>query len=88
MLVFCKYLLLYLFSMNFLTSFGTSSTPKLSKYVIFSAFTYKAIQWVPIDLYSSRFITYARFFIFGILFLPKDPPDYPILCNWVFDNFI
>ena len=20
--------------------------------------------------------------------LPKDPPDYPILCNWVFDNFI
>ena len=20
--------------------------------------------------------------------LPKNPPDYPILCNWVFDNFI
>ena len=20
--------------------------------------------------------------------LPKNPPDFPILCNWVFDNFI
>ena len=32
--------------------FGISSTPKLSKYVTFLVFTYKTIQWVPIDSYS------------------------------------
>ena len=32
-------------------------------------FTYKAIQWVPIDLKSSRFITDAPSFILGKLFL-------------------
>ena len=45
--------------MNFLCSFGIYSTPKLSNYVLFSAFTYKAVQCVPIDSYSSRFIIYA-----------------------------
>ena len=55
--------------MAFSISFGICSTPKLSKYVPFLAFTYKAIQWVPIDLYSSRFITYATSFILGKLFL-------------------
>ena len=33
-----------LFSMNFLVSFGICSTPKLSKYVTFLVFKYKAIQ--------------------------------------------
>ena len=37
--------------MNALISFGICSTLKLSKYVTFLAFTYKAIQLVPIDLY-------------------------------------
>ena len=54
--------------MNFLISFGICSTPKLSKYVTCSAFTYNAIQCVPIDLYLSRFIIYAPSFILGKLF--------------------
>ena len=55
--------------MNFLISFGIYSTPKLSKYVSSSAFTYNAIQWVPVDSYSSRFIIYAQSFILDKLFL-------------------
>ena len=46
--------------MNFLISFGICSNPKLSKYVKLLAFTYKEIQRVPIDSYSSRFIRYAH----------------------------
>ena len=38
---------IFLFPVSFLTSFGIYSTPKLSKYVTFLAFTYR----VPIDLY-------------------------------------
>ena len=45
--------------MNFLISFGICSTQKLSKYMILLPFTNKAIQLVPIDLNSSRFITYV-----------------------------
>ena len=48
--------------MNFIISFGIFSTPKPSKYVTLSAFTYKAIQWVPIDSYSSKYIVYASSF--------------------------
>ena len=47
--------------MNFIISFGICSTPELSKCVTFLAFTCNAIQWVPIDSYSSRFIIYALF---------------------------
>ena len=61
--------IILLFPMNFQISFGIYSTPKLSKYIMLFSFTYKAIQWVPIDLYSSRFITYAPSFILGKLFL-------------------
>ena len=39
--------------MNFLISFGICSTPKLSKYVTFSVFTFNATQCIPIDSYSS-----------------------------------
>ena len=53
--------------MNFLIFFGICSTPKLSKLTILFAFTYKVIQWVPIDSYSSRFISYAPSFILGKL---------------------
>ena len=49
--------------MKFSTSFGVSSTLKLSKYMILLPLTYKAVQWVSIDLYSSRFITSASSFI-------------------------
>ena len=38
------YVIIFLFPINFLISFGICLTPKLSKYGIFSAFTYKAIQ--------------------------------------------
>ena len=38
------------------------STPKLSKYVALLLYTYKAIQWVLNDLYSSTFVTYAPSF--------------------------
>ena len=57
--------------MNFLISFGTFSTSKLSKYIMLLQFTQKAIQGVPTDLESSRFITYDPFFILGRLFLEK-----------------
>ena len=66
-------LVILLFPMNFLISFGMCLTPKLSKYVIFLAFTYKAMQWVPIDSYLSRSITYAPSFILGKLFLEWAP---------------
>ena len=36
-------------------SFGKYSTPKLSNYVKLLSFTQNVIQWVPIDLYSSKF---------------------------------
>ena len=63
------FVLTFLFQMNFLISYGLFSTPKLSQYALFSAFTYDAIQWVSIDLDSSRFITYAPFFILDKSFL-------------------
>ena len=28
------------------------------------------------------------FFINGPESVPKNPPDCPIICNWVFDNFV
>ena len=59
--------------MDFLIYFGIYSTPKLSKYVTLLLFLCKAIQRVPIDLYSSRFITYAPSFTLGKLFLEKAP---------------
>ena len=56
--------------MNFLISFGIYSTPKLSKYIaLLFPFTYKAIQWVSIDLNSSKFIKYVPSFILGNSFL-------------------
>ena len=64
--------------MNFLFFFGICSTPKLSKYIILLPFTYKTIQWVPTDLNSSRFITYALSFVLGKLFLPNSSRDLTI----------
>ena len=55
--------------MNFLIPFGICSTPKLSKYVTYKAFTCKAIPCVSIDSYSSRFITYTPSFILDKIFL-------------------
>ena len=55
--------------MNFIISFGICSTPKLLKKVTLLPVRYKAMQCVPIDLYSSRFITYTPSVIFGKLFL-------------------
>ena len=63
------FVIIYLLPINFLNSSGVCSTPKLSKYVTLSPFPYKAIQWVPIYLYSPRLIAYAPFFITGRLFL-------------------
>ena len=64
----------FLFPRNVLISFRIYSPPKVSKYVALSLFTYKAIQWVPIDLYSSYWfiwglLSYARSFTVGKLFL-------------------
>ena len=53
--VFRKYLLWHLLSKILLISSGMYSTAKLSKYVTLLPSTYKTIQCVPIDLYSSRF---------------------------------
>ena len=44
-------------------NFVWSEVLKLSKYVTLSSLTYNASQWVPVNLYSSRFITYAPSFI-------------------------
>ena len=60
---------IFLFPMKFLISFEICSTPKLSKYITFLAFTYKPIQWVPIDSYPSGFITYAPSLILEKIFL-------------------
>ena len=54
--------------MNFLISFRICSTSNLSKYIALLPFTEKVIQRVPIELYSSRFITYVSSFISGKLF--------------------
>ena len=62
---------IFLVPINFLISFRMYSTPKVSKYVTLLPFTYKAIERVPTDLYSSRFITYVPSFILGKLFLEK-----------------
>ena len=57
--------------MNFLIPFGIYSIPKLSKSVRLSPFTYKDIQLVSIDLYSSRLIAHTPFFILVNFFLNK-----------------
>ena len=58
--VFYKILvIIFLIPMNFLISFGICSTPKLSKYVTFSAFTHKAIQWVP-NIYTYQDLLHMR----------------------------
>ena len=36
-----------------------NSTQKLTKYVTLLPFTYIAIQWVPVDLHSSKLILYG-----------------------------
>ena len=59
----------FLFPMNVLISFGIFSTPNLSKYIPLLLLTYEAIQWAPIDSYSSRFIINAPSFILDTLFL-------------------
>ena len=58
----------FVLPVSFFICFGMYSTPKLVNYVTLSRFTYKAIQQVPIDLYSSRFITYAPYFICAMHF--------------------
>ena len=56
--------------MNFLILFGICLTPKLSKFVTFSAIAYNANDYrVPVDSYSARFTTYASSFILSKLFL-------------------
>ena len=50
------------FSINFMISFGMCSRPKLSKEETLLFHAYKAILWVPLSEYSSRFITYAPSF--------------------------
>ena len=63
------FVVIFLLPINFLISFEICATPKLSKYVTLSPFTYKANQWLPIDSYSPRFITYVPSFIWSKLFL-------------------
>ena len=57
----------FLLPMNLLISFGICLTPKPSKYVTVLQFIYNGMWWVTIDIYSSRFITYATSFILGKL---------------------
>ena len=66
---------IFLFLINFCI-FRICSTPKLAKYVTFSAFTYNAIQRVPIGSYSSRFIINAPSFVFHEIFLEQAPSNF------------
>ena len=61
--------MVFLLLMKFLVSFGICSTPKLQNYVALPPFTYKAIQWVPIDLYWSKLITSDPSFILNIYWI-------------------
>ena len=61
---------MFWFPMDFEIYFGIFRTPKLSNYVTFSAFVYNAIQWVPIDPYSSKlYMIYVPSVILDKLFL-------------------
>ena len=70
-----KYLLWYFFPINILISLGICLTPKLLKYTTLLPLTYNAIQWVPYDSYSSRFITSPPSFILGKLFQDWTPSN-------------
>ena len=61
--------MMFLFPVNILVSFGICSILKLSKYIILLPFRYKIVQRVPIDLHSLRSITYAPSFILVKLFV-------------------
>ena len=61
------FIMIFLFLINFLISFGKCSTPELSKFTMLFAFTYKVIQ-LPIYLYSPPFTTCVSSFILGKLF--------------------
>ena len=63
------FVIIFLFPLSFLVSFGICPTLKLSKYITLLPFTYKSIQWVPIDLNSSECITKTTPFIFHKSFL-------------------
>ena len=72
MLVLYKYLLQIFYSL-WIFLFLICSTPKQSKYVTFLVYEYNAIQWVPIESYSSRYILYALSLILDKLFLEYTP---------------
>ena len=59
------FVVIFLFPMNFLICFGICSTTKLLNYVILSPFIYNSINGIPVELYTSRFTTYAPSFILG-----------------------
>ena len=64
-----KIFFIFLLLINLLISSGICSAPRLSRFVILLAFTYRAIQCVPVDFYSSRFTMQApSFIVFGTLF--------------------
>ena len=62
-------MIIFWFTMNFLILFGICQAAKQSKHVTFSAFIFKATQWVPIGSYSLRFIIYTPSFILDKLLL-------------------
>ena len=66
--------MIFLFPMNFFISFGRYNS-KAIRVCYISVFTFKDIQWVPIDSYYSftRFITYVPSFILGKVFRELKP---------------
>ena len=65
-------------------------TQKLSKYTIFFALTYKAIQRAPIDSYSTRFITYAPHLLFQVNYFLNKHHQIKVHFddNFVFQNLL
>ena len=54
---------MFLFPIRHLISLGMGSSQKLAKYVILLLNVHKDIQLIPTRAYSSKFITYALFFM-------------------------
>lgn len=61
----CYYIML---PINLLISSGICSVPELLNYSILLLLDYKYIQWIPIDLYSLRFMRTPSSIVLGRLF--------------------
>ena len=69
--------------------------PDLNRFLWIAAFVADAVAVNPngikmllVNGLSTFYIKWKTVFSNGLKSLPRNPPDYPILSNWVFDDFI